>query len=211
MSKTNWLLGAFISGAMFLFACSSTTCDCSDNPGSSGVEKSSSSIYSSSSRLNIEDQKLVRKNITLSSGNSYADIDGEFAAYTKEEAANKLDKIDLIAYCGTDGWCKNNSIYSPHEIELFWNPNYTGSNIYLFEIPPDQSDIFKTATRLSEILPTYNNLATTGVIGGIGVNEIPIAAGKVFFVVTSEGNYRIVIIKQAGNESVDLEIIEIPN
>jgi hypothetical protein len=162
----------------------------------------------------VEDQDLVRKNIKISVDSSYADLDGEPVAYTKTDAASRLDKIDLIAHCGTSvGWCEKNSIYSPFEIDLFYNrSDYIGYKyIYIYKIPNEQSAIFKTATRLYEILPTYNNLASTGIIGGEGVEEVSIEEGKVFFVVTSENKYRIVIIKQAGAQSVDLEIIEIPS
>lgn len=221
MNKVNLLLSAFISSAIFLFGCSSGQCNCSDtdssssgveNPGSSSSTYSSSGVEnSSSSGIVIQDQDLNRKSIKLLSGSSYADIDGEPTTYTKEEVANNLDKIDLIAYCGTDvGWCENNSIYSPYEIDLFWSrSDYIGSFIYLFEIPAAQSEIFKTATRLYEILPTYNNLVTTGILNGSGVDEIPIEAGKVFFVVASESN-NFVIIKETDGQSVDLEIIQVP-
>ncbi|MCL1956011.1 MAG: hypothetical protein FWF63_01690 [Fibromonadales bacterium] len=214
MNRTNLLLGAFFLSAMFLLGCSSECEKCDEcdverpNPSSSSVKIPSSS--SSSGGSIIEDQKLVRKNITISSEKNYADIDGEPVAYAKESAANNLSKIDLVAYCGTDMGCKNNSIYTPYEINLFWNPTYVGSNIYLFKIPPEQSDIFKTATRLYEIIPAYNNLITSGVLSGTGVDEISIEEGSVFFISTSENNTGFVIIKESKQQAVDLEIVEMP-
>ncbi|MDR2583857.1 MAG: hypothetical protein LBC75_10285 [Fibromonadaceae bacterium] len=216
MNRTNLLLSAFILSAMFLLGCSSECEKCDEcsvvNPSSSSVKPSSSSGGNSSSSGGgtIEDQKLVRKNITLSSEKSYVDIDGEPIAYAKENAANNLSKIDLVAYCSTDMGCKNNSIYSPYEINLFWNPAYIGSNIYLFKIPPEQSDIFKTATRLYEIIPAYNNLISSGVLSGTGVDEISIEEGRVFFISTSENNTGFVIIKASQQQAVDLEIVEMP-
>jgi hypothetical protein len=197
MSKTNWLLSAFIPSAMFLFACSSTTdCDCSDSK-----PNSSSSVYSSSSLGNtVQDQYLVRKNIKLTVDSSYADIDGEMAVYTEADAKNNLSKIDLIAY--------NDSIYRPRGIDLFWDPIYIGSEVFLFEIPDEQADIFKTAKKYSEIVSTLVILADS--FKGTGLEKIPIVEGKVFFVSTSEDKYRVAIIKEAGNQFVNLEIIEIP-
>jgi hypothetical protein len=186
MNKTNWFLGAFIFGAMFLFACSSP-CNCNDNPSSS------SSVYSSSSLGNtVQDQVLVKKNIKLSVDSSYADIDGEITIYAEIDA-NNLSKIDLIAYK-----LYNDSIYHP-----------IGSNVFLFEIPDEQAEIFKNAKTFYEILDTWNYLAGT-FNGKESVGKIPIVEGKVFFVSTSEEKYRVVIIKLVGNQSVDLEIIEIP-
>jgi len=214
MSKTIWLFGAFVSSVVFFSSCSSPNkCDCeSDSPSSSGVgNPSSSSLTSSSSSGNyVQDQDLVKKNITLSSNDGYADIDGQLL-YTENTVASALKTIDLIAYCNPNIGCKNNSIYSPWEIKLFLdNTGYLGANIFLFEIPDDQADVFKTGNKLYDILPTYNNLVKTGVISGSGVDEIPIVAGKVFFVSTSEKKYCFVIIKQALEQSVDLEIIELP-
>jgi len=208
MNKTKLLLSAFIFSAVFLFACSSpeATCSCVDK------EPSSSSVKNPSSSSNGDvsgDTKLTRKDVTISSVKSYADIDGEPVAYTKEDAKNNLTKIDLVAYCGTDnGYCKNNSIiYKPYEIDLFMDPTFIGSNVFLFEIPPEKSDVFRTATRYSEIYDTLNGLS----LSGSGVKEISIENDKVFFVVTSEEKYCIVIIKAIGNQSVDLEILLIPN
>jgi hypothetical protein len=207
MNKTNLLLGAFIFSAMFLFGCSSKgTCSCGDEPSSSSV-----GIPSSSSGGGItEDQKLIRKNITLSLDSSYADVDDP-TVYTKEGVASNLSKIDLVAHCdpNMDMGCKNNSIYSPREIGLFWNPTYIGSQVYLFNIPSEQANIFKTASKLSEIIPTLNLLIET-FNGTSGVREISIAAGKAIFVYTPE-NIRVAIVKEAGDKSVDLEILLIPN
>jgi hypothetical protein len=174
---------------------------------------SSSSVKTSSSSNGsaiTDDPNLVRRNITLSSaGNSYADIDGNVATYNRITVASRLDKIDLIAYCG---WCEHNSIYSPWEIDLFWTDDYDylGGDVFFFEIPNQQATIFKTATKLSEITPTLNSLIDGFIDDFNYTDEIPTASGKVFFVITSESNYRIVIIKQVGSQSVDLEIIEIP-
>lgn len=208
MYKTNLLLGAFIFSAMFLFSCSSSsspTCNCAD-PSSSSVGNPSSS-----SGGNIpQDQKLTRVNITLSLDSSYADVD-EPAIYTKEDAAKNLDKIDLVAFCDpnvTMG-CKNNSIYSPREIDLFWNPSYIGGEVYLFNVPAAQADIFKTAAKLSDIIPALNLLIENS-NGTSGVREIPIAVGKAIFVYTPD-NIRIAIINGVGDKSVDLEIILIPS
>jgi len=207
MNKMNLFLGAFVLNAVFLFSCSSNECNCTDNPSSNSVN-----TPSSSSAHIVEDQKLVRKNITVSSVASYADIDGEPIAYTEVNAANNLIKIDLVAYCNPDMdnmGCKNNSVYKPSEIGLFWNTNYVGSRTYLFEIPPSQSDIFKTAAKLSDIIPTMNSLIDAGNISGYGVKEISIEKGKVFCVVSSEDKHRIVIIKETGDRSIDLEIIQL--
>jgi hypothetical protein len=175
-------------------------------PSSSGtlLPKSSNSTYGSSSSI-ADGSDLVRKNIVLSlTGNSYADIDGNIATYNQANAAtaSKRDKIDLIA--------QNNSIYSPWEIDLFWSDDYgyLGSEeVSFLEIPNEQADIFKTATNLSQIMPTVNNL-----IEDIGyfVDEIFIEEGKVFLVNTSENETCIVIIKAAGAQSVNLEIIQVP-
>jgi len=233
MNKTIWLLSALISSGMFLFSCSSdspNSPDCSCNKessssltsssssvgasssstlSSSSVGTSSSSTLSSSSANYIDDQDLVKKNITLSSDNSYADIDADPpVAYTKDDAANNLNKIDLVAYCGNIvGWCEHNSIYNPWVINFF---SYSVDNVYFFEIPDDKAEVFKTGNRLYDILPTYNDLVKAGALKGDGLDEIPIVAGKVFFVTTSEVNYRIIIIEQAATQSVSLKIIELP-
>jgi hypothetical protein len=183
---------------------------------SSGVElsSSSSSIYSSSSAIITESPDLVKKNITLSyAGDSFADIDGNVTTYNQTTVASRLDKIDLIAYCGNDrGLCENNSIYSPWEIDLFWSRfDYIGGYVFLFEIPNDQATIFKTATKFSEEVRLALNRLITIFNDSEGVEEIPIVEGKVFFVYTTGEEIRIVIIKQTGNQSVGLEIIEIPS
>jgi len=204
------LLSAFILSAVFLLGCSSGgTCSC--NEGNDPSSSSSTPSSSSSGSGPIEDQKLVRKNITLSLDSSYADIDVP-AVYTKEYATNNLKKIDLVAYCGSDIGCKNNSIYNPRKIvEVFWNPNYEGSNnIYFFEIPPEYADIFITAQTLYEIIPSYNNLVTSDIISGVGVEEISIVEGRVFYIVTSEDMRGFVIIKASKTQSVDLQVFEMP-
>jgi hypothetical protein len=187
------------------------------SPSSSSTQQppSSSSVQSSlpSSSSATDGQDLVRKNITLSyAGNSYADIDGNITTHNQTTVASRLDKIELIAYCGTDiGWCEYNSIYSPWEIDLFWTDNYDdylGGDVFFLEISDEQAAIFKTATKLSEVIPTVNSLINT--FDGIGVDEIPIVKGKAFFVYTSEEEVCIVVIKETGNQSVDLEIIKIP-
>jgi len=220
MNKTNLLLGAFILSAMFLFACSSKeTCSCNDgdDPSSSGGVKPSSNSGggSSSGGGGVIDQVLSRKPITISSSKSYADIDGEPVAYTKEEAANNLTKIDLVAYCGTgNGLCQNDSIYRPREIKgggLFWNPTFIGSDIFIFEIPPEKSGIFITALLYSDLIQTLNSLSSEGYLSGYGVGKTSIEKDKVFFVATSEDKNRFVIIKAVGNQSVDLEILLIPD
>jgi len=179
---------------------------------SAPLPSSSSLAYSSSSSIVVSD--LIRKNITLSySGNSYADLDGNVTTYKQADAKSRLDKIDLIAHCGTNsGWCEKNSIYSPYEIDLFWTnfyEEYLGGDIYLYEIPPAQADIFKTAENLSEIIPTLNDLIPI-FNSQVRVDEIPIVEGKVFFCYSSEEEIRIVIIKAANTQSVDLEIILVP-
>jgi hypothetical protein len=222
MYKTNLLLSAFIFSAMFLFACSSSsspTCNCTD-PSSSGVGTPSSSggsVNTSSSSDgggSIEDQVLSRKPITISSSKSYADIDGEPVAYTKEDVASNLRKIDLVAYCGTEnGFCKNDSIYIPKEIKggnLFWSPTFIGSEIFLKEIPPDQSSIFITAILYSDIYKTLVSLNSAGYLSGYGVGKVSIKEGKVFFVGTSDDKNCFVIVKAIGNQSVDLEVLLIP-
>ena len=212
MNKTNLLLSAFIFSAMFLLGCSSdTTCDCGDKGpsglSSGGVKPSSSSSPNTNPP---EDQKLQRKNITLSLDSSYADIDVP-AAYTKEYATNNLKKIDLVARCGSDIGCKNNSIYTPKKIvEVFWDTGYVGSKIYIFEIPPQYAGDFITAQTFYEIVPAYNNLVDLGLISGVGVEETSIEEGKVLYVVTSEDKRYFVIIKASNQQSVDLQIFEIP-
>ncbi|MDR2594897.1 MAG: hypothetical protein LBC87_09040 [Fibromonadaceae bacterium] len=213
MNKTNLLLSAFILSVVFLLGCSSPeVCECGNGPSSSSKPSSNSGGGSSSSGGGtIEDQLLTRKPITISSGKSYADIDGEPVAYTKEDALNNLEKIDLIAYCGTDeGYCKNDKIYRPYEIDLFLNPTFVGSYVNFYEIPQDQSGIFRTATRYSQIVGTLQSLSKGGYLSGPGEEEISIEKDKVFFVATSEDKWLIVIIKAIGNQSVDLEILLIP-
>jgi len=174
-------------------------------------------IFSSSS---VSDPDLlVRKTITLSStGDNYADIDGSVTTYKQAAAKNNLTKIDLIAYCGTAmWWCRNNSVYTPWEVGLFWTDDndFIGSeDVSFFEIPSAQAGIFRTATKLSEIKTILNNLINT--FNEIdcdeeNCDEISIVKDKMFFVNTSEGKKRIVIIKATGNQSVDLEIILIPD
>lgn len=185
------------------------------NSSSSSVAVSSSSVQiSSSSSIATNDPNLVKKSITLSfSGSSYADIDGNVNTYTQAIAASIPNKIDLIAYCGTTMWCEHNSIYSPWEIGLFWTDydDFLGSEeVFFLEIPSAQAEVFKTATKLSQIESTYNDLTDLFDDTDNYLDEIPIAIGKVFFVYTSEENIRIVIIKATGNQSVDLEIIQIP-
>jgi len=199
MNKTNLLLSALILSAVFLLGCSSDgTCSCKEGDGSS-----------SSSSGGGGDLLLTKKSITISSEKSYADIDGENPeAYEKDDAKNNATKIDLVAYCGTDnGYCKNsNSIYRPYEIDLFMNPGFIGSHIFLFEIPPEKSDVFRTATRYSDIYQTLISLN----LSGSGEKEIPIEKDKVFIVVSSEDEWYYVIIKAIGNQSVDLEVVLIP-
>ncbi len=220
MNKTNLLLSAFILSVAFLLGCSSDNGECEkcacnvDKPSSNSANPSSNSGGGTSSSGGSEDQVIIRNPITVSSEKSYADIDVPIA-YTKDEAANNVKEIDLVAYCGADMGCEKNSIYKPEEIDggkLFWNPGYIGSKIYFFEIPPDKSEIFRTARRYSQIVPTYNSLISAGVIGGYGVNEISISADKVFYVVVvvseSEQKGNFVIIKKVNSQSVDLEIFE---
>jgi len=205
MNRTYLLLSAFILSAAFLLGCSSNeTCSCVDNG------PSSSSVRSSSSGGGMEEQRLVKKTITLSLDSSYADIDVP-TVYTKEDAANNLTKIDLVAHCGTDMemGCKNNSIYKPYEIDLFWNTVYVGSQVFLYEIPPEKAEIFKTATRLSEIVSPLNDLIRT-FNNTSGVKEISIVEGKAFLVYT-EDEIRVVIIKKAEEKSVGLEVLLIPS
>jgi len=210
MNKTNLFSGALILSAVFLLGCSSND---PNDPSEPDKPSSSSTPSSSSGGGNtVEDQRLIRNPITLSLDSSYADIDVPIA-YTKDDAANNVSKIDLVAHCGTDMGCKKPSIYNPYEIDggdLFWNSTYIGSWIYFFEIPSDQSEIFRTANRLYQILPTYNSLASAGLLSGYGVEEISIEADKVFYVVTSEEHRSFVIIKKVNSQSVDLEIFEVP-
>jgi len=184
---------------------------------SSSVKNSSSSVVvsSSSSTAATNDPDLIKKNITLSfAGSSYADIDGNVAIYKQAEARNRLEKIDLIAYCGTDaGWCENSSIYTPWVIKLFWQDSYDflGSEYVSFlKIPAEQATVFKNATKRSEIRDAYNSLRPIFDDEDNYLDEIPIVVGNTFFVVTSEENLHIVIIKANGNQSVDLEVIQIP-
>jgi len=215
MNKTNLLLSAFILSAVFLLGCSSECEKCEEcnvsKLSSGGVENPSSS---SNGGTVVSDRDLVRKNITLNSDKSYASIDGEPVAYTENDATNHLDKIDFVAYCNPNMGCKNNSIYSPWEIKLFVDHSeYLGKSIFLYEVPAEKSEIFKTATRLYGILDTYNALIRT-FNNTNDLDEIPIEVGKVFFVLVPENGLGvvigIVIIKQAGDKSVDLEIIERP-
>jgi hypothetical protein len=219
MNKTNLLLSAFILSAVFLLGCSSDETGGGNDTSSSSIKSSSGSVNGSSSSRGgggIPDQDLVRKDITLSSDKSYADLDGENpAAYTKEYAASNLDKIDIIAHCGTDsGYCERNSIYSPNSINLFYNlGNYIGGkNIILYEVPAAYADEFKTAEKLSDISQVLVDLINNGLVATNCrdcVSEIPIVEGKVFLVQTSGNKWRIVIIKATGNQS-DLEVILIP-
>ena len=210
MNKTNLLLSAFIFSAMFLLGCSSdTTCDCKEGGGSSssGVKPSSSSSPNTNPP---DDQKLIRKKITLSLDSSYADIDVP-AVYTKEYATNNLKKIDFVARCGSDIGCKNNLIYTPRKIvDVFWDPGYVGSKIYIFEIPPQYAGDFITAQTFYEIIPAYNNLIDLGLISGVGVEETSIEEGKVFYVITSEDKEDFVIIKASNSQSVELQVFEVP-
>jgi len=213
MNKTNFLFGALILSTALILGCSSEVecekCNCNvENPSSSSAKNPSSSGNGSPP----EDQKIVRENITLSLDSSYADIDGKPIVYTKEDAAKNLTKIDLVAFCGTDLAlsCKKNSIYKPSEIDLFLNPSYVGSSIWFFEIPPEKSEIFKTAGKLYDIIPAFNNLIELGVIAGTGVKEVPIEDGKVFFVITSEDYNAFVTIKSSTQQSVVLEVFKMP-
>jgi len=177
---------------------------------------SSSATASSSGSVTTNDPDLIKKTITLSfAGESYADIDGNVTTYkqTAAASANVRNKIDLIANCGTTMWCENNSIYTPWEIGLFWtdDDDFLGNeDVLFFEIPSEQAEIFKTATKLSQILPALN--ALIDIINDTeGVDEIPIVKDKVFLVHTSERNICIVIIKASGSQTVTLEIIQIPS
>jgi len=215
MNKTNLLLSAFILSVVFLFGCSSEPCLCDEGPSKPSSNSVGGNSSSSGGGGSTEDQKLTRKPITLSSSKNYADIDGEPAAYAKEDAANNLTKIDLVAYCGASMGCKSNSIYKPYEIDgdgsLFWDPTFIGSHdVFLFEIPKEQSGIFITANKYSDIYPTLVSLNDAGYLSGSGEEEISIEKDKVFFVQTSETKHRFVIVKAVGNQSVDLEILLIP-
>ncbi|MDR2583858.1 MAG: hypothetical protein LBC75_10290 [Fibromonadaceae bacterium] len=185
---------------------------------SSDVVSSSSSVQlgssSSSSSIATNEPDLVKKNITLSyAGNSYADIDGNITTYKQADAASNPKKIDLIAYCGSMCADNSGSIYAPKLIDLFWAndfENYLGGDVDFFEITPEQAEVFKTAKKYSEvqyimkdIIDSYNETEDL-------VYEIPIAAGRAFFVYTSEYEKCIVIIKTAGDKSIDLEVIQIP-
>jgi len=212
--------------AASLFSCSSNSSDdpssssgtpSSNSKGSSSsVNGSSSSMISSSSSVSDPDL-LIKKTITLSStGDNYADIDGDVTTYKQAGAKNNLKKIDLIAFCGTSlYWCRNNSVYTPDEVGLFYDDDndFIGSkDVWFFVIPSAQAGIFRTATRFSEIRTTLNNFLNS--INGTeceDCTEIPIAKDKVFFVNTSEDKKRVVIVKATGNQSVDLEIIQIPD
>ena len=187
----------------------------SDKPSSSSDKPSSSSVRSSSSNTVDSDPDLYKKTITLSySGSSYADIDGNISIHRQGEVLNgKLDKIDLIAHCGTTNWCESNLIYSPHAIGLFWTDNnvFLGSSkIWFINIPSAQAEVFKRATKRSEIIDAYNSLVE-GVLDDEDnyLEKVSIVVGQAFFVVTSEGKYSVVIIEATGNQSVDLQIIQL--
>ena len=188
----------------------------SSSAGGGGSSSSSVAVSSSSSTVTTNDPDLIKKTITLSySGSSYADIDGDVAIYKQAEAKKILEKIDLIAYCGTgEGWCEGNSIYNPWVVEkLFWQNefDFLGSNsVFFLEIPSEQAEVFKAATKRSEIISAYNSLQPIFNNVDNYLDEFPIVVGKVFFTVTSEENIHIVVIKAAGNQSVDLEVIQIP-
>jgi hypothetical protein len=229
MNKTSLFLKVLIPSAMFLFSCSTNeNCNCLDgnsssdqngsgvsssstqngSGGSSSSVRGSSGSTSSSSGNTVVDGPLVRENITLSASKSYADID-VMTVYGVDDAANNLDKIDLIAYCGTIMGCENNSIYSPWVINLFFKPPYDylgGEYVYMFNIPDNLAAVFKTAETRHEILPSYNSLVSSFKLGE-DVEEIPIEEGKVFFVQTPSAANYIVTIKQVGEQSVDLEIM----
>jgi len=195
--------------AASLFSCSSDPSG--DTPSSSSVKVSSSS---GSSSITTDNPDLIKKPITLSyTGKSYADIDGDVVTYKQKDIASIMDKIELIAYCGTlcDG--NANSIYSPWEIDSFWTNNYEdylGGEVYFLEITPVQKEIFETATKLSEVKSTMNDIMDIYNSMDDAVDEIPIEAGRAFFVSTSDLKKCIVIIKAAGNQSVNLEIIQVP-
>jgi len=195
---------------------SSSSVNVSNNSSSSYSSSSNSTNGSSSSEAVSDPDLLIKKTITLSNaGNNYADIDGNITTYKQAGVTGSiLGKIDMIAYCGTDKWCPSPSIYTPWEIGLFFSTDdyFLGSdNVWFFEIPSAQAGIFKTAEKLSEIETTLNNLRNTLIENECEycVDEIPIAKDKVFLVQTSEEKIRIVIIKETGNQSVDLEIIQI--
>ncbi|MCL1956012.1 MAG: hypothetical protein FWF63_01695 [Fibromonadales bacterium] len=185
---------------------------------SSEIVSSSSSVQlgssSSSSSLPTTEPDLVRKTITLSyAGNSYADIDGNITTYKQADAKSNPKKIDMIAYCGS--LCADNSasIYAPKLIDLFWTEdfeNYLGGEVDFFEITPEQAEVFKTAKKYSEVQSTMKDIIDLYNGTDDLVYEIPIAAGRAFFVYTSEDKKGIVIIKTTGDKSVDLEVIQIP-
>ena len=222
MNKTNWLLGAFL-GAMFFLACSNTNNSPSEGDSSSSgdIENSSSSIdnsgssssgnpSSSSSLTVVGDQDLVKKNITISLEKNYADIDGEAAAYTQSEAEDRLKKIDLIAFCGDEMGCRNNSIYNPWVINLFYSSTeYLGGYSYFYSIPDELASVFKTATKNSDIEPLIGDLWEI-LNNSEDIDEISIEEDNAFIVITSENDIFVVIINQANNQSVDLEIAGVP-
>jgi len=217
MNRTYLLLSAFILSAVFLLGCSSDETGNANDTSSSSI-KSSSSVNGSSSSRGEEPSNpdLVKKDITLSSDKSYADVDGEPTAYAKEYATSNRSKIDFVAFCGNDlGYCENSSIYSPQKIDLFWSTsNYIGSkNVVLYEIPAAYANQFKTAEKYSEIYQTLSDLVNNLIATECRdcVTEIPIVAGKVFFVQTSEREINIVIIDKADNKSVNLKVMHIPN
>jgi len=222
MTKFSLFPIATVLCAALLFSCTSNntseeTSSSSAVSSSNSAGGSSSSVIGSSSSAVSDPDLLIKKTITLSStGDNYADIDGSITTYTKDGAAKNLQKIDLIAYCGTtQWWCRNNSIYTPDEVGLFYTEDdgFIGSeDVWIFEIPSAQAGIFRTATKFSEIRTTLNNfLNSINDTECDECTEIPIAKDKVFFVNTSERKKRIVVIKTTGNQSVDLEIIQIPD
>jgi hypothetical protein len=230
MAKFSLFILAAVLCAASLLSCSSDSDEPSSSsgvPNSSSKGGSSSSVVSSSSTNDSSSNSvsdpdlLVKKTIKLSSaGDSYADIDGKITTYNKNDATKNLSKIDLIAYCGTSvWWCPSNSIFTPSEVGLFYLDDdgyvsFIGSeDVWFYEIPSTQAEVFKTATKLSEISTTLNNIRNALYKNDCEdcEDEIRIAVGKVFLVQTSEINTRIVIIKATGNQSVDLEIIIIPS
>jgi len=209
--------------AVLLFSCNTSDLpldeplsSTSTNQSSSVVKvSSSSSVIQSSSSFIANDPDLFKKAITLSyAGNSYADLDGNITTHKQAEVtSSRLGKIDLIAHCGTTTWCESNSIYTPQKIGLFWTDynDFLGSEYVSFlEIPSAQAEVFKITTKLSEIESAYYDIVDIFYDEDNYLDEISIVAGKAFFVITSEDNLSIVIIKAEGNQSVDLEVIQTP-
>jgi len=159
------------------------------------------------------DITLTKKSITLSNaGESYTDLDS-YTTMKEATAKTKLSDIDLVAFCGASIGCDGNKIYTPFDIDIFYdnNENYLGGNVFLFGLGSADVTTIKNATKLSQIadfLSRFSDSVEDETAEDLDDVTISGSGTTGFMVLTTAGNLRAVIISSSGTQTVDLSVTQ---